>query len=84
MIAESAFAFGISAIAHTAFLAAIVVTVATFNIAEKSPYSFVNGYHSVNRTRNYVWINGVKTKLDDTDQAGNTSNNLLASPKFIS
>ncbi len=70
MIAESAFAFGISAIAHTAFLAATVVTVATFNMAEKRPYSFVNGYHSVNRTRNYLWINGVKTKLDDTDPGG--------------
>ena len=70
MIAESVFAFGISAIAHTALLAAIVITVATFKVAENSPYSFVNGYHSVNRTRNYIWTNGTKTKLDDMDPGG--------------
>ena len=70
MIAESVFAFGISANAHTALLAAIVITVATFKVDENSPYSFVNGYHSVNRTRNYIWTNGTKTKLDDMDPGG--------------
>jgi len=70
MIVESVFAFGISAIAHTTLLAAIIVTVTTFDIAENSPYSFLNGYHSVNRTRNYIWSNGVKIKLDKRDPGG--------------
>lgn len=70
IISDSIFAFGISATAHAAFIGAIVVTVATFTVAKKAPYSFVNGYHSVNRTRKYIWSNGKKVKLDDKDPGG--------------
>lgn len=69
-IIESVFSFGISAIAHAGVLAATCITVATFNTAEKSPYSFVDGYHSANRTRNYIWSNGLKTKLEQGDPGG--------------
>ncbi len=39
-IANSITAFGISAIAHMALITAIVLTVGTFRIAEKSPETF--------------------------------------------
>ena len=70
MITNSVFAFGISSVVHVAFVAAIVVTVATFNRAKQAPYSFVNGYQSVNRARAYVWSNGKKVKLDESDPGG--------------
>ena len=70
MITNSLFAFGISSVVHVALVTAIVVTVATFNRAKQAPYSFVNGYHSVNRTRAYIWSNGKKVKLDESDPGG--------------
>ena len=45
--------FAISAIAHVALIAAIVVTVGTFKVAEHKPeaFEFVKGYHSYGRGR---------------------------------
>ena len=45
----SFWAFGISMIAHTLFLAAIVITVATFEVAKNNPelFSLRSGYHSL-------------------------------------
>ena len=62
--------FGFTFVAHFILILAIVVTVATFNRAKQAPYSFVNGYHSVNRTRAYIWSNGKKVKLDESDPGG--------------
>lgn len=48
---------GISMIAHALILAAIVVTVATFEVAKNKPELFklrTDGYHSVSRNRSYV------------------------------
>jgi len=65
-------AFGVSAVAHVALLAAIVLTVATFETAKRSPESFNirPGYHSVSRTRQTMWINGQRVKLDPNDPGG--------------
>jgi hypothetical protein len=64
--------FGVSAVAHVALLAAIVLTVATFETAKRSPESFNirPGYHSVSRTRQTMWINGQRVKLDPNDPGG--------------
>ena len=45
--------FAISAIAHVALIAAVVVTVGTFIVAEHRPeaFEFVKGYHSYGRGR---------------------------------
>ena len=40
LIADSIAVFAYSSIAHIAFILAIVVTVATFKVAERSPPSF--------------------------------------------
>jgi hypothetical protein len=66
-------AFGISAIAHTLLIAGIVITVGTFTAANKRPDLFrlrTDGYHSVSRTRQYMWINGEKVTLDPRDPGG--------------
>lgn len=64
--------FGISAIAHTLFLAAIAITVATFETARNKPelFSLRPGYHSVSRTRQFMWINGQRVVLDANDPGG--------------
>lgn len=64
--------FGISAIGHVVLLGAIAVTVATFEVAKKSPSSFSlrPGYHSVSRTRQTMWINGQRVMLDPNDPGG--------------
>ena len=71
-IAESVYAFGISAIVHVLFIAAVVITVATFKIAERNPQAFNlrPGYHSVGRTRHTMWINGKKVVLPAGDPGG--------------
>jgi|TARA_R100000081_G_scaffold87362_1_gene57795 hypothetical protein len=68
----SVFVFGLSAIAHVIFLAAIVITVATFETAKRKPTFFLktNGYHSFPRARQYMWVNGKKVKLDPNDPGG--------------
>ena len=40
MIANSAFAFGLSAAIHVTLIVAVVVTVGTFKAAETNPHSF--------------------------------------------
>ena len=65
--------FGISAIAHVALIAAIAVTVGTFETARRRPDLFklrTEGYHSLSRTRQYMWINGQKVVLDARDTGG--------------
>ena len=64
--------FGITAIAHTLLLAAIAVTVGTFAVAQKNPnlFNLRPGYHSVSRTRQYMWVNGQRVVLDANDPGG--------------
>ena len=67
----SIWAFGISAIAHIVFLAAIVITVATFETAKRRPTFFADFPTSTpSRSRNYMWINGEKIKLPKEDKGG--------------
>ena len=65
-------AFGISAVAHIVLLGAIAITVATFETAKRRPesFSFRAGYHSADRARQNMWINGQKIKLDPDDPGG--------------
>ena len=64
--------FGISAIAHVALLAGIVVTVATFETAKRNPqsFNFINNYHTPSRNRGAIWIDGKKTVLPKGDPGG--------------
>jgi len=64
--------FGISAVGHVVLLGAIAVTVATFETAKRNPklFEFRNGYHSADRSRQNLWINGQKIKLDPNDPGG--------------
>jgi len=72
MIVGSWTVFGISAIAHVVLLGAIAVTVATFETAKRKPsvFSLRPGYHSVSRTRQYMWVNGQRVMLDANDPGG--------------
>tara|TARA_Y100001954_G_C15708305_1_gene551591 strand:+ start:444 stop:806 length:363 start_codon:yes stop_codon:yes gene_type:complete len=72
MYMGSVFVMGVTMIAHVLFLAAIVITVATFDAARKRPEFFLkkNGYHSFPRARQYMWINGKKVVLDKNDPGG--------------
>ena len=65
-------AFGISAVAHVVLLGAIVLTVGTFETAKRKPHIFnlKPGYHSSNRSRQYMWMDGKKIKLPDGDPGG--------------
>ena len=71
----SIYAFGISTIAHLVIIAAIVVTVGTFETAKRRPSFFLrmehgtNGYHTPSRTR-YMWHNGKRIPLDEGDVGG--------------
>ena len=66
----SIYAFGISTLAHLFIIAAIVVTVGTFETAKRRPTFFLkNGYHTPSRARN-IWFNGKKIKLDPMDKGG--------------
>ena len=64
--------FGVSAVAHVLLIAGIVLTVGTFETAKRKPtlFNLRPGYHSVSRTRQYMWINGKKVKLDPNDPGG--------------
>lgn len=73
-IAESVYAFGISAFAHVVFIGAVVLTVGTFKVAEKQPWRF-GSYHSYGRSRGYVIYrdmdgNPYKVPLDKSDPGG--------------
>jgi hypothetical protein len=78
LIADSVMAFGISAIAHVLLVAAVVVTVGTFKVAEHKPNFFQwrrDGYHSHGRGRVYTIYrdkkgNAVKVPLDPNDPGG--------------
>ena len=71
----SVYAFGVSTIAHLVIIAAIVVTVGTFETAKRRPTFFLrmehgtNGYHTPSRTR-YMWHNGKRIPLDKGDVGG--------------
>ena len=71
----SIWVFGVSAIAHVFILAAIVMTVGTFETAKRKPTFFLrlehgtNGYHTPSRTR-HMYHNGKRIKLDPNDPGG--------------
>ena len=77
-IADSIMAFGISAIAHVLLIAAVVITVGTFKLAEHKPSVFQwrkDGYHSHGRGRIYTIYrdkngNAHKVPLDPNDPGG--------------
>jgi len=64
--------FGVSAVAHALLIAGIVATVATFETAKRNPklFNLRPGYHSVSRSRQYMWINGQRVLLDARDPGG--------------
>lgn len=72
MYLGSIMAFGISAVAHILLLSAIAITVGTFETAKRNPkvFSLRPGYHSVSRTRQYMWVNGQRVVLDRNDPGG--------------
>ena len=66
----SMWVFGITAIAHVFILAAVVLTVATFETARQRPDFFVKFPTSTpSRSRNMYW-NGQKIELDPQDKGG--------------
>ena len=66
----SIYAFGISTLAHLFIIAAIVVTVGTFETAKRRPTFFIrDGYHTPSRSRN-MYYNGKKIELDPNDVGG--------------
>jgi hypothetical protein len=77
-IADSIMAFGISAMVHVFFVAAVVITVATFKVAEYKPSAFTwrkDGYHSHGRGRTYTIYrdkkgNAHKVELPEGDPGG--------------
>ena len=76
MYIGSIFVMGVTMIAHVIFLAAIVITVATFETANNNSNSFklrlehkTNGYHTPSRTR-YMYYNGKRIELDKNDPGG--------------
>tara|TARA_B000000557_G_scaffold252010_1_gene239799 strand:- start:50 stop:415 length:366 start_codon:yes stop_codon:yes gene_type:complete len=67
----SIYVFGFTAIAHVLILAAIVITVSTFETAKRKPHFFLkSGYHSYPRARQNMYVNGEKIKLDRDDPGG--------------
>jgi len=64
--------FQISLLAHILLLAAIAITVITFETATRNPsaFKFRTGYHSPGRSRNFMWINGEKIILPENDPGG--------------
>ena len=76
MYVGSIFVMGVTMIAHVIFLAAIVITVATFEAAKNNSSIFklrlehkTNGYHTPSRTR-YMYYNGKRIELDKNDPGG--------------
>ena len=69
--------FSVSAIAHTLLIGGLILTVSTFETAKRRPQAFnlslehgTVGYHSPGRSRQYMWVNGEKVKLDERDPGG--------------
>lgn len=75
MYFSSMWIFGVTAIAHVIILAAIVLTVASFEIAKRKPDFYLrlekgtNGYHTPSRTR-YLYHDGKRIPLDKNDPGG--------------
>jgi len=76
MYVGSIFVMGVTMIVHVVFLAAIVITVATFEAAKNNSSIFklrlehkTNGYHTPSRTR-YMYYNGKRIELDKNDPGG--------------
>ena len=65
---SSMWIFGVTAIAHIIILAAIAVTVATFETARRKPDFFLrnDGYHTTSRSR-YIYYNGKRYERDPQD-----------------
>ena len=58
-------------LAHALILAAIVVTVATFETARLRPTFFTDFPTSTpSRSRQHMWVNGEKIELDPNDKGG--------------
>ena len=69
------FVFGISAVAHVLLIAAIVITVATFETAKHNPKFFLKkGYHTPSRSRSVMYLSGhgklERVELDENDPGG--------------
>ena len=62
-------AFGISVVGHVILLAAIAITVGTFETAKRNPKVFNYKFHTPSRSR-HVWIDGKKVKLPKDDPGG--------------
>ena len=60
---------GITFASHLIIILAIVVTVTTFRLTETT-FRLKAGYHSVNRSRGAIWVNGKKTELPPGDPGG--------------
>jgi hypothetical protein len=69
-------AFGISAAFHLVFITGVFITMLVLNTSDKKPqqvnslFNLRPGYHSVSRTRQYMWINGERVVLDKNDPGG--------------
>lgn len=72
LMVGSWYVWGISVIIHIALIVAIVITVATFQLAKRDAavFNFMKGYHSYGRARGSVWIDGKKVNLPKGDPGG--------------
>ena len=61
---------GVSMVAHALVLAAIVVTVATFETARRNPAFFDSFPTSTPSRARDMWMNGKRIKLDPQDKGG--------------
>ena len=66
----SIYAFGISTVAHLLIIAAIVVTVGTFETAKRKPGFFSRFPTSTPSRSRYLWHNGQRIALDKGDVGG--------------
>ena len=70
MYVGSFWIMGVSMIAHAIVLAAIVITVATFETARRNP-TFFNDFPTSTPSRaRTMWIDGKRIKLDPQDKGG--------------
>ena len=70
MYVGSFWVMGVSMIAHAIVLAAIVITVATFETARRNP-TFFNDFPTSTPSRaRDIWIDGKRIKLDPQDKGG--------------
>ena len=66
----SIWAFGISTVAHLIIIAAIVVTVGTFETAKRRPTFFSNFPTSTPSRARSIYIDGKRIQLDPQDKGG--------------